>query len=677
MRKLLQRRHRSGTTRTPRRIALFVALCAVLATSVSFGAIASARISTPNDSVSGSGGSSTYGGGRLMASDPLGGYWTTSWSGDVTSYGGASTFGSPALSGLHLQKPIIGMAATPDGQGYWLVASDGGVFTYGDAPFYGSTGSLPLNQPIVGMAVTPDGLGYWLVASDGGIFTFGDASFHGSTGSLPLNQPIVGMAVTPDGQGYWLVASDGGIFTFGDAIFYGSTGAMQLNKPVIGMTATPDGSGYWLVASDGGIFTYGDATFYGSLGGGAVSALGMVVDPTVRGYKLVEDGGAAASFPRSEAAASSPSIVAVAPPVISAPTPPVAPATPDASQGSDCQPTTLPTASADSSLDSVVSGQAGPGWIGGDATYSTQLPNGQEAFVFSDTLIGTAQASGQAALSGFIHNSELTGSLPALSGDFGGTSNAPQTLIQDTLDPGDQWQVAATYVEHGNQLVYVNEFAPVPGSFFDHYNGRSGIAVMSLSAGGAPTLGSVTLIPTDLNTQWGNAAMQAGGFTYVYGSDIDPSSLAFYGMKVARVPVGESLNTNDWQYWNGAAWVSGEVNAVPVATPEVLTGVTVQQSGNGYIAVSVPGGVYDDKTVDLSYACSPIGPWSAPTPIYAIPQVAQYHDEIAYMPTFHPELSSQGGLVISYNLDTTDGLPALEQDVHEYQPQFLQLSGGA
>ena len=42
--------------------------------------------------------------------------------------------------------------------------------------FYGSTGAIHLNQPIVGMAATPDGGGYWLVASDGGIFTFGDAA---------------------------------------------------------------------------------------------------------------------------------------------------------------------------------------------------------------------------------------------------------------------------------------------------------------------------------------------------------------------------------------------------------------------------------------------------------------------------------------------------------------------
>ena len=54
-----------------------------------------------------------------------------------------------------------------------LVARDGGIFSFGDARFRGSTGAIHLNQPIVGMAATPSGAGYWLVARDGGIFSFG------------------------------------------------------------------------------------------------------------------------------------------------------------------------------------------------------------------------------------------------------------------------------------------------------------------------------------------------------------------------------------------------------------------------------------------------------------------------------------------------------------------------
>jgi hypothetical protein len=230
-------------------------------------------------------------GGHMLAADPNGGYWTVNGAGAITSYGGAPSFGSPALSHIRLAQPIVGMASTTDGQGYWLVASDGGIFSFGDAQFHGSTGAIRLNQPIVGMAVTPGGGGYWLVASDGGIFSFGDAVFHGSTGAIHLNQPIVGMAATTDGQGYWLVASDGGIFGFGDAQFYGSTGAIHLDKPIVGMAATPDGGGYWLVASDGGIFGFGDAPFYGSLGGSGKTVIGIIVRPSTPGYTLVATDG--------------------------------------------------------------------------------------------------------------------------------------------------------------------------------------------------------------------------------------------------------------------------------------------------------------------------------------------------------------------------------------------------
>jgi hypothetical protein len=68
------------------------------------------------------------------------------------------------------------------------------VFTFGSAQFFGSMGGMHLNSPIVGISATPDGMGYWLVAADGGIFSFGDAKFWGSMGNIPLNKPMVGMA---------------------------------------------------------------------------------------------------------------------------------------------------------------------------------------------------------------------------------------------------------------------------------------------------------------------------------------------------------------------------------------------------------------------------------------------------------------------------------------------------
>ena len=360
MRKIHQLRN-LGSKRTRRRFGLSAAVFGIASVAVICGTVASGLVTadnaphiTPRATTSHSSSatinntahttadtkseiSSFYGGGHLMAADPSGGYWTVNWSGAVAAHGGAPSFGSPATSGVKLAKPIIDMAATPDGQGYWLVASDGGVFSYGDASFYGSTGAIHLNQPIVGMTATPDGKGYWLVASDGGIFTFGDTKFYGSTGAIHLNQPVVGMSATPDGKGYWLVASDGGIFTFGDAAFYGSTGAIHLNKPIVGMAPTPDGLGYWLVASDGGIFTYGDALFIGTIGGAGQTVIGIVVNPATAAYTLVELDGTAAVptlTPVAAPLASVPGTSAPAPSTTTAPTSPSSSTTPATSSGS-------------------------------------------------------------------------------------------------------------------------------------------------------------------------------------------------------------------------------------------------------------------------------------------------------------------------------------------------------
>jgi len=215
---------------------------------------------------------------------------------ELGSDGGIFNFGAPFFGsegGQPLNKPIVGMAVTPDGGGYWLVASDGGIFSFGDAVFYGSTGGMTLNKPVVAMVITPDGGGYWLVASDGGIFSFGDALFWGSTGAITLNKPMVSMAATADGRGYWLVASDGGIFSYGDALFYGSTGGITLNAPIVDAAASPDAMGYWLVGSDGGIFSFGDAVFYGSTAGITLNkpVVGMASDPSGGYWLVASDGG--------------------------------------------------------------------------------------------------------------------------------------------------------------------------------------------------------------------------------------------------------------------------------------------------------------------------------------------------------------------------------------------------
>jgi hypothetical protein len=228
-------------------------------------------------------------------------YWTVAADGGIFSFGPkAPFFGS--MGGVHLNRPIVGMATAPGGNGYYEVASDGGVFCFGPgAAFYGSMGGTRLNKPVVAIAPVSTGGGYYLIAADGGVFAFGpSATFYGSTGGTPLAAPVVGGGAALGGRGYYMVAADGGIFTFGPgATFYGSRGGTRLHAPMVGMAVGPDGQGYWTVASDGGVFSFGPhASFFGSMGGTPLNApmVGMVAAPDGQGYWTVASDGGIFSF---------------------------------------------------------------------------------------------------------------------------------------------------------------------------------------------------------------------------------------------------------------------------------------------------------------------------------------------------------------------------------------------
>ena len=207
------------------------------------------------------------------------------------------------MGGIPLNKPVVGLASTPDNKGYWEVASDGGIFSFGDAPSTARRLHHP-QQADRGHGFHAERPGYWLVASDGGIFNYGDAHFFGSMGGKPLTtdrrhgcdagrpgvleggqrrrdlllrgRPLPRL----DGRHHPQQADRGhGRHAGGSGVLAGGQrrGHLQLQRPLLGSRAAlastsrwwgsppPDGQGYWLVASDGGIFNFGEQPFFGSM----------------------------------------------------------------------------------------------------------------------------------------------------------------------------------------------------------------------------------------------------------------------------------------------------------------------------------------------------------------------------------------------------------------------------
>jgi hypothetical protein len=162
-------------------------------------------------------------------------------------------------------------ASAAAAQGYWLVGGDGGVFAFGDASFFGSLAGVRLNRPVVGIAATPTGKGYWLVAGDGGVFSFGDASFEGSTGGCyaidNCNVDASALAPTPSGKGYWIAFVNGAVFPYGDAGHSkgDAQGALSRGERAVAV-ASAGSAGYWVATDAGRIFSFGDAQSHGDLG---------------------------------------------------------------------------------------------------------------------------------------------------------------------------------------------------------------------------------------------------------------------------------------------------------------------------------------------------------------------------------------------------------------------------
>jgi hypothetical protein len=212
---------------------------------------------------------------------------------------------APSLGGTTTTRanPVVGIAATRDGQGYWLVERDGNVLAFGSATLHGTLPRLHTHvSDIVAIAPTGDGGGYWLIGRDGGEFAFGDAHYHGSLPGLGIHvTDIAGMVSTSDGGGYWLVGSDGGVFAFGDARYVGSLPKVHVHVHNIrAMIASPTRHGYVLVGSDGGAFVFGTGVnFYGSLPGRGIHSndiVGLALTADAHGYWLAGANGATYAF---------------------------------------------------------------------------------------------------------------------------------------------------------------------------------------------------------------------------------------------------------------------------------------------------------------------------------------------------------------------------------------------
>ncbi|MFE1773546.1 DUF4185 domain-containing protein [Streptomyces sp. NPDC059008] len=351
-------------------------------------------------------------------------------------------------------------------------------------------------------------------------------------------------------------------------------------------------------------------------------------------------------------------------------------------------------------------------WTGGDGTHSVRLPDGRTLWLFSDTFLDRIQPppnpqgerrrwrTADAGGTPFLRRNSAV--LMSRSGRLertltGGTPAAPGPFFPDPPDGGWRWPVHASVEprtpgarEKVVRVLLWNR-APGTGPWLFGVPRSTEVATLSLPGlrleGIEETVGPGAVADPGRRVLYGAAAVRDGGWTYVFGGD-DPPSAPGSSAFVARVPAGRLADRDGWRFWDGARWQRRAERARPVLRGGGRRGVgsafTVLRDGPAtwvlFTMDTGRGGTAGLRTITGYWACSPRGPWHGPVGRLTPPRPPAPDPRYvaAYNPQAHPELTTDGGLLLSYDINWLGppGVPAdarLNGDVALYRPRFVRV----
>lgn len=136
------------------------------------------------------------------------------------------------------------------------------------------------------------------------------------------------------------------------------------------------------------------------------------------------------------------------------------------------------------------------------------------------------------------------------------------------------------------------------------------------------------------------AFLKEDGYVYMFGSHVaraneENTAVADeHYVKLARCPEAEMGTQNSWKYWNGAEWVTGENNAIPIIYTGTLGEFSVikNQTTGRYLMIYMS---LKRHAVVVRDAASPEGDWSGEHILYPLKE-----NENIYAPSFMPASAS-------------------------------------
>jgi len=338
-------------------------------------------------------------------------------------------------------------------------------------------------------------------------------------------------------------------------------------------------------------------------------------------------------------------------------------------------------ATIDSNFDNFFK-QNGPGWTGGDGSYSLLLPDGTNLWMWSDSYIGTVDPTTRLRKSYIFtaHNSltiqnQTTNTLTTIG-------YPPQTSSHFVpTNKSDWFWIGDGLVVQTSPGVYKIKIMLLEWTGFFKLVGNS-VATLSWPSLSIDSITKVAL--PDTSIEWGSRIMQAGNYYYIYGLK-DPGNDNKTPYLARTTSVNNLTNPAKWQYWNATQnkWLSGQTNAtaltgVAAITPEYSVDQMKYNGGTFYLMTGMdpqnpPYPLWD--AVTTWYSCKPQGPWSNKTTVYTTPEAGANGCKIGtlvtYNPKAHPEFTDSTGILLTYNVNANTSSDLV--CANDYMPRFLRL----
>jgi Domain of unknown function (DUF5005) len=346
----------------------------------------------------------------------------------------------------------------------------------------------------------------------------------------------------------------------------------------------------------------------------------------------------------------------------------------------------LPAAPSPATIDSTFDSffqQNGPGWTGGDGSYSLLLPDGTNLWMWSDSYIGTVNPTTRLRSNYLFtaHNSltiqnQTAGTLTTVGYPPQTTSYFVPTKKADWFWIGDGLVVETSPGAYEIKIMLLE------------WTGAFKLVGNSVATLSWPSLAIQSITPVALpNTsiEWGARILQVGSTFYIYGLK-DPGTDTKTPYLAKTTSVNYLTQPSKWQYWNATQnkWMAGQANATALTgvtsiTPEYSVDQMTSANGTFYLMTGMnplnpPYPLWD--AVTTWYSCSPQGPWTNQTTVYTTPEAGangcKVGTLVTYNPKAHPEFTDSDGILLTYNVNANDSSDLV--CANDYMPRFLRLS---